>query len=165
VRIHSVSRGHSRLTIWLAVVWSLVVMAHPGYTIMRTLDLAELARQADTIVLGVVRHQESAWEAQQTAIHTDVTVAVERALVGAPGDEVQFRVAGGTVGGVGMRSSNDPRFQVGERVIVFLDTRTVPASVVGMQQGKFVVQENIVMGLGEVWTLDDFIVALDTARR
>jgi hypothetical protein len=131
---------------------------------MPTLDLQALARQADTIVLGTVTHQESAWDAHYTAMHTDITVAVERAIAGAPGDEVRLRVAGGMIGNVGMRTSNDPVFRDGERVIVFLDTATVPARVVGMQQGKFTVQDNTVMGGGEPVPLEEFLAAMHTMR-
>jgi glycerate-2-kinase len=48
---------------------------------MRKLSLDELVRKADTIVLGTVTQQESAWDAQHTAISTRVTLAVERMLV------------------------------------------------------------------------------------
>jgi len=132
---------------------------------MRKLHLEEIARQADTIVLGTVTHQESAWDAHHTAIHTDVTVAVERALVGSPGQEVTFRIAGGLVGSMGMRTSVDPVLREGERLVVFLDTLAVPARVVGLRQGTCPVQDNLVTVTGETWPLDDFLAAMRAARR
>ena len=132
---------------------------------MRKLHLEEIARQADTIVLGTVTHQESAWDAHHTAIHTDVTVAVERALVGSPGKEVTFRIAGGLVGSMGMRTSVDPVLREGERLVVFLDTLAVPARVVGLRQGTCPVQDNLVTVTGETWPLDDFLAAMRAARR
>jgi hypothetical protein len=132
---------------------------------MRKLNLEEIARQADTIVLGTVTHQESAWDAHHTAIHTDVTVAVERAIVGSPGKEVTFRIAGGIVGSMGMRTSVDPVLREGERLVVFLDTLAVPASVVGLQQGTCPVQDNLVTVAGETWPLDDFMAAIRAAMR
>jgi len=143
----------------------LVLTVQTGHTIMRQLSLEEIARHADTIVLGIVTHQESAWDKHHTAIHTDVTVVVERAIVGSPGVEVTFRIAGGIAGSMGMRTSNDPVFQDGERVIVFLDTTTVPTSVVGLQQGKFTIRDNTVTSAGETLTLDDFIATIRTAVR
>ena len=143
----------------------LALLAQTGHTAMRQLSLEEIASHADTIVLGIVIHQESAWDVRHTAIHTDVTVAVERTIVGAPGGEVTFRIAGGIVGSMGMRTSNDPVFQDGERVLVFLDTTTVPPSVVGLQQGKFTIRDTTVTSAGETLTLDDFIATIRTAVR
>ncbi len=132
---------------------------------MLKLPLEDIVRRADIVVLGTVTHQESTWDAHHTAIYTDVTVAVERAILGAPGNEVTFRIAGGIVGGMGMRTSNDPVFRDGERVIVCLDTTSVPARVVGMQQGKFPVQDDTVTSAGETVRLEDFIAAIRTAAR
>ena len=127
---------------------------------MLKLPMEDLARKADTIVLGTVTQQESAWDAQHTAIHTDVTVAVERVLAGPPGDTVTLRIAGGIVGGMGMRTSNDAVFRDGERVIVFLDTTTIPSSVVGMQQGKFTIKDNLVTLADETVSLEEFIATV-----
>lgn len=142
-----------------------MLLAPMGYTVMRPMDITELARQADTIVLGTVTHQESAWDAQHTSIHTDVTVAVERAIVGTPGSEVTFRVRGGVIDGMGMRTSNDPVFRDGERVLLFLDTTSEPARVVGLEQGKVTVQDNTVLNAGELLPLDDVIAAIHAAVR
>jgi len=163
VRIRRVRTLHDIRGIWLVALYGLVLVAQTGHTAMYKLNLEDIARPADTIVLGTVTHQESAWDAHHTAIHTDVTVAVERVIAGSPGDEVTFRIAGGLVGSMGMRTSNDPVFQDGERVIVCLDTTAVPASVVGLQQGKFTVSDNMVTNAGEILTLEDFIAAIRAA--
>ena len=91
----------------------------------------------------------SEWNDQHTAIHTDVTVAVEEAIKGSPEGEVTFRVAGGIVGDTGMRTSTDPAFQEGEQVIVFLNTAVVPARVAGHFQGKNTVQNGTVIRDGQ----------------
>jgi hypothetical protein len=132
---------------------------------MRYLSLEELARKADTIVLGTVMQQESAWDAEHTAIYTKVTLAVERVLVGSPMQTVTLQVAGGAVGGVGMRTSNDAVFREGERVIVCLDTSAVPGSLVGLQQGKFLVQDDTVSRADETWRLDAFSAAVRAVAR
>lgn len=165
VRIRYVSTLHNISKIWLLAWCGLLLMTQVGYTAMLALNLETIVRQADTIVLGTVMHQESAWDAHHTAIHTDVTVAVERAIVGSPGDEVTFRIAGGIVRGMGMRTSNDPVFRDGERVIVCLDTTSVPASVVGMQQGTFPVRDDTVISAGETVSLEDFMAAIRTVVR
>jgi hypothetical protein len=127
--------------------------------------MEDLARKADTIVLGTVIQQESAWDAQQTAIYTKVTLAVERVLVGTPAEVVTLQVAGGSVDGIGMRTSNDAVFREGERVIVCLDTTAVPSSVVGLQQGKFIVKDDTVNRADETWSLDEFIAAVRAVAR
>jgi len=142
---------------------ALILWVYAGQAAMREISIADLARQADMIVVGTVTQQESAWDVQHTAIYTDVTLAVERVLAGTPGEGVTLRVAGGSVDGISMHTSNDPVFQDGERVLVFLDTSTVPSSVVGLQQGKFTVKDNIVTGTGETWSLDEFSAAVRTA--
>lgn len=156
---------HNISKIWLLAWYGLALMTQTGHTAMLALNLETIVRQADTIVLGTVTRQESAWDAHHTAIHTDVTVAVERAIVGLPGDEVTFRIAGGIVGGMGMRTSNDPVFRDGERVIVCLDSTSVPARLVGMQQGAFPVRDNTVTSAGETVSLEDFIAAIRTVGR
>ena len=151
------------LIAWCNLVLILWVCA--GHAVMRKISIADLVRKADTIVLGTVTQQVSAWDAQYTAIHTDVTLAVEHVLTGAPGEAVMFRVPGGIVGSMGMGTSNDATFKVGERVIVCLDTNAVPNTVVGMQQGKFTVEDNMVIRADETWSLPEFIAAVHTAAR
>ena len=130
---------------------------------MLKMSVEDLAAKADTIVVGTVTRQESAWDTEHTAIYTDVTVVVERVLAGTSVDTVTLRIAGGTVGGMGMRTSNDPVFRDGERVIVFLDTTAVPSSVVGMQQGKFTVKDDLVTRADEPVNLEEFIATVRSA--
>ena len=66
---------------------------------------------------------------------------------------------------MGMRTSNDAVFREGERVIVCLDTSVVRGSVVGLQQGKFLVQDDTVSGADETWSLDAFIAAVRAIAR
>ena len=151
------------LIAWCSLV--LVLGVCTGHAAMRKLSMEDLARKADTIVLGTVTKQESAWDDHHTAIYTIVTLEVERVLVGREVQVVTLQVAGGSVGSMGMRTSNDAVFWDGERAIVFLDTSAVPSTVVGMQQGKFTVKDNTVTGIGETWGLEDFITAVRAAAR
>jgi len=136
-----------------------------GEAAMVTLSLEQLARGVNTIVLGTVTRQASAWNAQHTAIYTDVTVAIEEVIKGLSGLEVTFRVAGGIVGEIGMRTSNDPVFQDGERVIVFLNTDSAPARVGGLHQGKYTVRDGMVKKDGQRIAVADFINAVRAASR
>lgn len=132
---------------------------------MRALTVADLVQQADTIVLGTVLEQVSAWNAERTSITTDVTLAVERVLAGTPGARVTLRVEGGVVGGMGMRTSNDPTFAAQERVLVFLDTREVPSRLVGLKLGKFSLQGSQANRPGETWELERLLAQIQTAGR
>lgn len=144
---------------------ALTALSPPSQAAMRTLTVAELVQQADTIVLGTVLEQVSAWNATHTSITTDVTLAVERVLAGAPGARVTLQVEGGIVGGMGMRTSNDATFTPAERVLVFLDTHQVPSRLVGLKQGKFAVQDSQANGLGETWELDTLLARIRTVGR
>ena len=139
----------------------------PGFgdAAMVKLSLPQLTSQADVIVRGTVTSQASAWNAQRTAIYTDVTVAVEEAVKGSPAATVTFRIAGGVVGDVGMRTSNDPVFQDGEQVIVFLSTQGAAGAVVGLRQGKYTVRGGTVNGDGQTMPVADFIAAIRAASR
>lgn len=148
---------------WCGLV--LVLGVCTGQAAMRKLSLDELVGKADTIVLGTVIQQESAWDAQHTAIYTKVTLAVEDVLVGAPAQMVTLQVAGGSVDGIGMRTSNDAVFQEGERVIVCLDTTAIPSTVVGLQQGKFLVKGDTVSRADETWGLVEFSAAVRAVAR
>src|SRR4030095_10774956 len=151
------------LIAWCNLVLVLWICA--SHAAMRNISIEELARKADTIVLGTVTQQASAWDDQHTAIHTDVTVEVEQVLSGLPGEVVTLRVLGGVVGGVGMGTSNDATFRVGERVIVCLDTHAVPSSVVGMQPRKCTVEETTLIRGSETWSLNKFSAAVWPAAR
>ncbi len=147
------------------VVGALAFGSMPGQAAMHLLPVDDLAKQADTIVIGTVQQQESAWDARHTGIHTDVVLAVERVLAGTPGERVTLRVEGGIVGGMGMRTSNDATFTTAERVLVLLDTSVVPSRLVGLQQGKFTVQDQVVTRMEKTWELDALIEQLRAARR
>jgi len=148
---------------WCSLVLALGVCT--GHAAMRKLLVADLAKKADTIILGTVVQRESAWNAQHTAIQTHVTLAVERVLAGKSEKEVTLQVFGGSVNGIGMRTSNDAEFWEGEQVIVFLNTRTVPSTVVGMQQGKFTVKDKMVIGAETSSPLEEFIATVRAAAR
>ena len=167
VGLRHVHAGHApfrkALIAWCSLV--LVLGVCTGHAAMRKLPMEDLARKADTIVLGTVTKQKSAWDTHYTAIYTTVTLEVERVLAGTTAEVVILQVAGGSVGEVGMRTSTDAVFRDRERVIVFLDTSTVPSTVVGMQQGKFTVKDDTVTGIGEAWSLKDFIAAVRAAAR
>jgi hypothetical protein len=136
-----------------------------GTTAMIQLSLSQLVQGAETIVLGTVAHQESAWNATHTAIYTDVVLQVEETMKGAAGSEVTFRIAGGEVDDIGMRTSTAPTFYRGEEVIVFLHTEGSTAQIFGLQQGKFTVSDGTVTQGGQAVPVPDFRAAIRATSR
>jgi hypothetical protein len=149
----------------VALLVGIGLLPSVGIPAMIKRSLEQLSQEADLILLGTVTQQVSAWNDQRTAIHTDITVAVEEAVKGSPGEEVTFRIAGGVVGDVGMRTSTAPVFQEGEEVIVFLNTKVVPARVVSQLQGKYTVRNGTVIRDGQGEPVASFISALRAASR
>jgi hypothetical protein len=143
----------------LAMILMIVVGLFPDLagTEMIKMSMEELTAEADTIVMGKVIKHESAWNDEHTAIFTDVTVEVAEVMKGSPGAEVTFRIAGGIVGQIGMRTSNDPVFKDGEHVVIFLSTKAAPSSVVGFFQGKYsVVNGNVTTSDGQTISVSEF---------
>lgn len=118
----------------------------PGFSAMEKITPAELASDSELILTGRVERLESRWE--NGVIYTYVTVAVRQAIKGDSDKkalrEVIIRHVGGEAGGVGLRQSDMPRFELGEEVLLFLeaDVEALGAGngiykVVGGYQGKY----------------------------
>src|SRR5262245_7231064 len=134
-----------------------------GGTAMYQLSLPQLSRGAEAIVLGTVTDQLSAWNDLHTAIYTEARVEVEERIKGVVGPEFTFRITGGQVGEIGMRTSTDPTFRQGERVIVFLHTSGSTIQLFGQQQGKVTVSDDTVTQAGQVMPVPDFSAAIRAA--
>ena len=96
-----------------------------------------MASRADVIVAGEVVDLRASWNADRTDIFTTVILRVDHPLKGRASREVRFRVPGGTVGDDWVWVTHAPRFEFGERALVFLRSRggRLP-TVVGMEAGK-----------------------------
>ena len=101
------------------------------------LTLPDLVGQADLIVTGEVVDLEPSWNAERSDISTTVVLRVDRPLKGGAGGEVRFRIPGGTVADDWVWVTHAPRFEIGERALVFLrfSAPRLP-TVVGMEAGK-----------------------------
>ena len=124
-----------RLTQWLALTVCAVAAAPVAMaTLMRAMDLSELAASADQIVVGDVVSTESAWDSGRRNIYSTIEISVQESWKGAtPGDgRIKIRQLGGTVGDIEMTVHGMARFTPGERSLLFLRQ----ARVVGRGQGK-----------------------------
>ena len=107
-------------------------------TVLVPADLAELSRDARTIVRGRVVALDPRWSDDRRSIETIVTLEVEGYLKGTLGQTVQFRVSGGTLGRFRSVTVGAPEFAIDERIVVFLGVNgpTVP-HVLGLNQGVY----------------------------
>lgn len=108
------------------------------------LTLEYLAAKADSILVGGVNNVTYYQEGEGN-IYTQVTLSAEQTIKGETGGEVVIRVPGGKVDGLEMVVTGTPSFQLGERVVVFLDKEAEGIfTVVGGFQGKFTIDNNMV---------------------
>ena len=99
---------------------------------------AELVAQAEAVVQGRIVEVHSFWNAEHTAILTEATLEVEDTVVGAAPSYVNLRTFGGQVGNYRIEAHGFPTFELGERMLVFLEPEQDGAQkVLGYQQGQF----------------------------
>lgn len=103
---------------------------------VRKLDLPELVRVADLIILATVQTTEAV--RQGNRIITRATLIPETTLKGTAPTPLIVEVPGGVIGGIGQKVPGAARFEPGEHVIAFLGASDTPGyyAVVGMAQGK-----------------------------
>jgi hypothetical protein len=100
----------------------------------------ELVSQAEVIFQGAVTDVRSEWAGagEQRHIVTYVTFRVEDSFKGNVGATYSIRLLGGTVGGETMVVTDAPKFNVGDRDILFVEnngSQFVP--LVGVSHGRF----------------------------
>jgi len=105
------------------------------------LDLPTLARQATVVAeLEVVARQSRRLDSGQ--IVTEYEALVVEGVKGAvDGEELRFFAEGGIVDGVGAWVPGEPRPQVGDRLVAFLQPAGAGLRFVGMSQGCLPVAE------------------------
>jgi len=105
----------------------------------------QLVKQAELIFQGTVTDARSVWEGEggQRHIETYVTFNVEDSVKGQAGTSYTIRMLGGTVGDETMEVTDTPKFEVGDREILFVEHNNeqfVP--LVGINHGRFHVQHD-----------------------
>lgn len=115
----------------------------------------ELVSKAEVIFQGAVTDVRSQWvgEGAQRRIMSYVTFNVEDTMKGVPGTTYTLRMLGGTVDGETMEVSDSPKFNVGDRDIIFVEnngSQFIP--LVGIMHGRFHVQKDGQTGLEVVTT-------------
>ncbi len=125
----------TRILMTLALcAWSAAAHA----TVLVPADLSELARDARVIARGAVVSVDAQWTEDRRTIETIVTLETETYLKGSLDHVLQFKVPGGTLGRLRNVVIGAPRFEVGQRVIVFLGANgpRLPF-LLGLSQGVY----------------------------
>jgi len=114
------------------------------------LSIEEMTEVAHAVVHGTVTSVESAWDDSHTRIFTNVTISVSSYLSGSGPSTVSIRQAGGVVGSSELFIAGQPRFTVGEEVVVFLEPDGTGQPnryvVVCMAAGKYTVSFDTITG-------------------
>jgi hypothetical protein len=105
----------------------------------------DLVDQSDVIFQGTATQVKSEWvgEGSERHIMTYVTFTVEDALKGNPGRTYTLRTFGGTVDGETMAVADAPKFEVGNKDILFVQnngSQVVP--LVGIMHGRFRIRQD-----------------------
>jgi hypothetical protein len=119
----------------------LVGLACPiGATVLIPLQIEDMARLAPVVVVGEVNRVEVNWNREKTKIYTRVLISPIEVLKGpgSPGT-ILIKTIGGTVGKTVAQLPGAPKFEVGERVLVFLEPREDGDGylTLGLYLGKF----------------------------
>ena len=107
-------------------------------TVLVPASLSELAHDARIIARGHVVAVDGRWTDDRRTVETIVTLETEAYLKGQFGQTLQFRVPGGTLGRFRNIVMGAPRFEIGQRVVVFLGVNgpQVPY-IIGLNQGVY----------------------------
>jgi len=109
-------------------------------TVLVAMDIEDMAAVAPVVVVGEVNRVEADWNPQKTKIYTQVLITPEEVLKGPRQlGTVKLKLLGGRVGDVVADMIGAPRFEEGERVLVFLEPRKDGDGylTLGMYQGKY----------------------------
>lgn len=112
-------------------------------TLLVPAEFREIVNGSQIIVHGRVADVRSEWTDDRGRIETIVTVRAGTYFRGGPGEQVTFRVPGGTIGRYRSMMVGAPEFLEGEEVVLFLKANgPAVAHVFGLSQGVFRVRRD-----------------------
>ena len=122
-----------------------VALVRATATVVMPVTFEQMVGQAELIFQGTVTNVKSVWEGEgaQRHIETYVTFQVGESVKGDAGTSYTIKILGGTVGDDTMVVVCAPKFQVGDREILFVEhnyDQFVP--LVGIDHGRFQVQRD-----------------------
>ncbi len=132
------------------------------------IDVENLTRAAEMIIIGSVRQVGPSWMTLGGTIFTGATVAVSDFIKNPSSDTtLHIRTLGGTTACYGMWVEDQPSFVENEKVLLFLrhstfESREPYLVVVGGPQGEYTIVDNTAYwgGSGNSRPLDDLIAEI-----
>jgi len=116
----------------------LVAAIPAGASTFLKLTPQELVRGSAAVIQGEVLKVSSFWEPTGRMVVTEALVRVEDKLFGSAPSVVVVRTFGGRVGDFTVEAHGFPKFQVHDKVLLYLEPERDGASkVTGYQQGQF----------------------------
>ena len=109
-------------------------------TTVQRLALEDLVRKAHHIVSGRVRDSRTYWSSNGKLILTDYTIEVDESIKGNSPRLFPITTIGGKIGTLELHVSGMPSFHNGENVVLFTEASGSYEVVLGMEQGKFNVE-------------------------
>ena len=140
-------RTIQRLSLFLLLAGTLAAS-----TVLRV-NFARLSQSAHHVVEGRVTGIVADKDPATGYIFSKVTLSVSQAVPSAlAGREYSFRMIGGELDGKRLYIADFPRFQVGEKVVLFLNSQTasVFGPTIGLWQGVFFVEKDPSTGVETV---------------
>lgn len=138
-------------------------------TIVRYLEVEELAQLSTDVIHGQVLSTRTYWDEGHTRIYTAIRMQVNEVFKGAAkrGGIVTITQLGGEIDGMRLDYNGRPQFSNGEAVVLFTKTgRNQDLIVVGLKQGKLrVVGDDVVRDFSGLTVLGDKAVAAQGAGK
>ena len=137
---------NSPRTVLLAALLTALPMTAMA-TIVVPMSVETMAKKSVLVVRATVLDANCEWDRSNKHIFTYTRLKAVEALRGqlSPGKLFRIRTLGGEIGEIGMAVAGTAKFKPGEEVVVFVRVDPYDAAdyqVVGMSQGKFVVQKD-----------------------
>ena len=127
----------------MLLIASLVIAPALHATVLVPAEFREIVSGSQIIVHGRVADVRGEWTDDRRRIETIVTLDAGTYLKGGPGENVTFRVPGGTVGRYRTLMVGAPEFRAGDEVVLFLKANGPSvAHVFGLSQGVFRVRRD-----------------------
>lgn len=125
----------------IVLAWSWIGTVRVGSSaLLVNMTVDDLTRGSTLVAVGTITQQGTRPAVQGIGVFTDSTVAVSDVLKGAASSTVVVSTRGGRFGNVVAVAEDEPAFEVGQRVLLFLAPRWDGAlETVGGYQGRYVV--------------------------
>ena len=136
---------HGTVFIWAMCVAGLLVLTRTNATTVVSPTFEEMTDRADLVFVGKVVELKAEWQVAGTnqAIFTLVEFHTEEILKGTAPASISLRFLGGKVGGMTLEVVAVPKFEAGDRVLLFVEGNGVQfCPLVGVYHGKFGVRKD-----------------------